>query len=81
MFGDMQSDLHFSDDMTEQYKENLNMIVKSQLLKKIVARATDEEYMVCMNILGALRYVLKMGFTVGICVLLEGMNSSILCAG
>lgn len=68
MFGDMQSDLHFSDDMTEQYKENLNMIVKSQLLKKIVARATDEEYMVCMNILGALRYVLKMGFTVGICV-------------
>lgn len=81
MFGDMQSDLHFSDDMTEQYKENLNMIVKSQLLKKIVARATDEEYMVCMNILGALRYVLKMGFTVGICVLLEEMNSSILCAG
>ena len=56
MFGDMQSDLHFTDDMTNQFKENLDMIVKSHLLKKIVGRTTDSEYMVCMNILGALRY-------------------------
>lgn len=31
------------------------MILKSQLLKKIIGRATDNEYLVCMNILGALR--------------------------
>lgn len=62
MFGDMQSDLHFTDDMTKQFKDNLDMIVKSQLLKKIIGRTTDSEYMVCMNILGALRYSLRLEF-------------------
>lgn len=59
MFGDMQSDLHFTDDMSKQFKDNLDMIVKSQLLKKIIGRTTDTEYMVCMNILGALRYAIR----------------------
>ena len=31
------------------------MVVESPLLKKIIGRATDSEYLVCMNILGALR--------------------------
>lgn len=60
MFGDMQSDLHFTEDMSQQFKDNLDMIVKSQLLKKIIGRTTDTEYMVCMNILGALRYFLRL---------------------
>ena len=59
MFGDMQSDLHFTEDMSQQFKDNLDMIVKSQLLKKIIGRTTDTEYMVCMNILGALRYAIR----------------------
>lgn len=59
MFGDMQSDLHFTEDMSKQFKDNLDMIVKSQLLKKIIGRTTDTEYMVCMNILGALRYAIR----------------------
>lgn len=58
MFGDVQSDLQFEDNLENQYKSNLDMILNSQLLKKIIGRATDNEYMVCMNILGALRYFL-----------------------
>lgn len=58
MFGDVQSDLHFEDNLENQYKSNLDMILNSQLLKKIIGRATDNEYMVCMNILGALRYLI-----------------------
>lgn len=58
MFGDVQSDLQFEDNLENQYKSNLDMILNSQLLKKIIGRATDNEYMVCMNILGALRYLL-----------------------
>ena len=56
LFGDVQSDLQFTEDMNNQYKANLDMILNSQLLKKIIGRATDNEYLVCMNILGALRY-------------------------
>ena len=56
LFGDVQSDLQFTEDMNNQYKANLDMILNSQLLKKIICRATDNEYLVCMNILGALRY-------------------------
>lgn len=56
MFCDMESDLNFSDDMSNNYKSNLELIMKSNLLKKIIARATDNEYLVCMNVLGALRY-------------------------
>ena len=56
LFGDVQSALQFTEDMNNQYKANLDMILNSQLLKKIIGRATDNEYLVCMNILGALRY-------------------------
>ena len=55
LFGDVQSDMKFSEDLNNQYKENLKMVVESPLLKKIIGRATDSEYLVCMNILGALR--------------------------
>ena len=47
--------MKFSEDLNNQYKENLKMVVESPLLKKIIGRATDSEYLVCMNILGALR--------------------------
>ena len=58
----MQSDLKFVDGSEAMYKANLDMIVNSPLLKKIISRTTDSEYLVCMNILGALRYkfVLKL---------------------
>ena len=69
LFGDLQSDLKFSEDLSNQYKENLALIVNSPLLKKIIGRATDSEYLVCMNILGALRYAIFSLFIVGICVL------------
>lgn len=69
LFGDLQSDLKFSEDLNNQYKENLAMIVNSPLLKKIIGRATDSEYLVCMNILGALRYANFTLFILGICVL------------
>lgn len=71
MFGDVQSDLQFEDNLENQYKSNLDMILNSQLLKKIIGRATDNEYMVCMNILGALRYFLSCDLIIEICVLWE----------
>ncbi len=55
MFGDIQSDMNFSDDLSSEYKSNLEMVTKSNLLKKIISRATDKSPLVCMNILGALR--------------------------
>lgn len=51
--------MNFSDDMSNNYKSNLELIMKSNLLKKIIARATDNEYLVCMNVLGALRYLMR----------------------
>lgn len=59
MFGDIQSDMNFSEDMSNEYKQNLEMITKSNLMKKIIARATDKEPLVCMNILGALRWFFR----------------------
>ena len=47
------------------------MVIKSQLLKKIIGRLTDNEYLVCMNILGALRYECAVVLIIEICVLLE----------
>ena len=37
LFGDVQSDLQFTEDMNNQYKANLDMILNSQLLKTIKA--------------------------------------------
>ena len=66
----MQSDLKFVENSDQMYKENLAMIVNSPLLKKIISRATDSEYLVCMNILGALRYEIdKIAFLLETCVL------------
>lgn len=79
LFGDLQSDLKFSEDLSNQYKENLALIVNSPLLKKIIGRATDSEYLVCMNILGALRYSIFSLFIVGICVLSAGDDFIALC--
>ena len=68
----MQSDLKFVENSDQMYKENLAMIVNSPLLKKIISRATDSEYLVCMNILGALRYEMNsLAFFLEICVLWE----------
>ena len=55
MFGDIHSDLKFTEDISSEYKANLEMVLKSQLLKRIIARSADDEYLVCMNIIGALR--------------------------
>ncbi|KAK8829044.1 hypothetical protein AV274_0113 [Blastocystis sp. ATCC 50177/Nand II] len=61
MFGDIQSDMNFSDDLSSEYKSNLEMVTKSNLLKKIISRATDKSPLVCMNILGALRNMCVVG--------------------
>ena len=71
----MQSDLKFVENSDQMYKENLAMIVNSPLLKKIISRATDSEYLVCMNILGALRYEMNiLAFFLETCVLWEVMS-------